>query len=228
MISNFKKVTLIALLASIATLSHAQDVIDTRYVTDSWRFETRESPCWDCTITRSLSSGTELSVLETDEAVEGWQFIRTESGHEGWMSERYMQDTPSSNSQLEEALAVTELAIAEQSILREQFALLSGEIRAAGIEIEMIEVSNDDGTVVIETPRVIGNLATVGTQNEELLRSNQLLQNELDLLNAEVERLADESWKGYFIYGGVAVFGGVLLCLILTRIPRKKGYSEWA
>ena len=113
-------------------------------------------------------------------------------------------------------------------MLQSQFELLTREIIASGIEIEMVEVSNEDGSVVIEAPHIIGNLATIGSQNEELLRRNQLLQNELDLRNAEVDRLTDESWKMYFLYGGGAVFGGAILCLILTRIRPRRSYSEWA
>lgn len=201
---------------------------ETKYVTDKWRFEIRESPCWECRILRSLDSGTELEILETEEPVEGWLKVRTKSGYEGWMTERYISDTPSAASLLEEAQAVSSVAAIEQALIRDQFELLTREIQEAGIEIEIVEVSSEDGSVIIQAPHVVGNLATVGTQNEELLRRNQLLQNELDLRSAEIDRLQDDSWKAYFVYGGAAVFAGVILCLVLTRIRPKRGYSEWA
>jgi SH3 domain protein len=228
---NYKTLLLAGFLAfaSIQGLAQTEDVQpDTLYVTDNWRFEMRDSPCWECTITRSLPSGTALTVLPTDGEVDGWQRVRTPNGFEGWISERYLQETPSADTRVEEAEQLAQQAQAEQELLQDQFELLTREIVASGIEIEMVEVSNEDGSVVIQAPHIIGNLATIGSQNEELLRRNQLLQNELDLRNAEVDRLTDESWKMYFLYGGGAVFGGAILCLILTRIRPRRGYSEWA
>ncbi len=228
---NYKTLLLAGSLAfvSIQGLAQTEDVQpDTLYVTDNWRFEMRDSPCWECTITRSLPSGTALTVLPTDGEVDGWQRVRTPNGFEGWISERYLQETPSADTRVEEAEQLAQQAQAEQELLQDQFELLTREIVASGIEIEMVEVSNEDGSVVIQAPHIIGNLATIGSQNEELLRRNQLLQNELDLRNAEVDRLTDESWKMYFLYGGGAVFGGAILCLILTRIRPRRGYSEWA
>lgn len=227
---NFRKFLFAAFLAAVALQGQAQTETqpETLYVTDNWRFEMRNSPCWECTITRSLPSGTALRVLPTDGQVDGWQRVSTPNGFEGWISERYLQESPTADTRVSQAEQEAQQALAEQSLLQSQFELLTREIIASGIEIEMLEVSNEDGSVVIEAPHIIGNLATIGSQNEELLRRNQLLQNELDLRNAEVDRLNDESWKMYFLYGGGAVFGGAILCLILTRIRPRRGYSEWA
>lgn len=224
-----KRLTLILasgllLLTSVASVAQTE----TMYVTDKWRFEMRETPCWECKIARSLETGTKLEILEGSDEVEGWKHIRTASGYEGWMSDRYLSENPSAASQLEESLAISTVAATEQALLREQFALLSTELRDAGIDVEMVDVTSEDGTVTIQAPRVIGDLATVGSQNEELLRRNQLLQNELDLRSAEIDRLSDDSWKAYFVYGGSAVFAGVILCLVLGRIKPRKKYSEWA
>ncbi|MEQ9565030.1 MAG: hypothetical protein RLN85_04315, partial [Pseudomonadales bacterium] len=58
-------------LASMPGFSQAQEAQpESLYVTDNWRFEMRDSPCWECTITRSLPSGTALQVLPTDGQVE--------------------------------------------------------------------------------------------------------------------------------------------------------------
>lgn len=201
---------------------------ETIYITDEWRFEMRESPCWECRIAQSLSTGTELQIIETEEPVEGWTQVRTGGGNEGWITDRYLSSEPSAASQLKVALSTSKQAATEKQLLREQFDLISTELLDAGIHVEMVEVSSEDETVTIQSPRVIGDLATVGHQNEELLRRNQLLQNELDLRSAEIDRLSDTSWKTHFVYGASAVFAGVILCLMLTRIRPRKAYSEWA
>ena len=217
---------LASLIAFILLSSAAQAT--TMYVTDDWRFEMRETPCWECRISRSLKTGTEVEILQTEEPVEGWKQIRTVSGYQGWMANRYLSDSPSAASQLEAARQISTVAATEQTLLREQFALLTTELQDAGIDVEMVEVSSEDGSVTIQAPRVIGDLSTVGHQNEELLRRNQLLQNELDLRAAEIDRLSDDSWKAHFIYGSSAVFAGVILCLVLGSIKPRKKYSEWA
>ena len=224
-----RKITflLTSMLLMCSILTQAETDTNTLYVTDKWRFEMRETPCWECKIARSLQTGTKLEILDTEKPVEGWKHIRTLSGYEGWMSDRYLSTNPSAASQLEESLAISSAASTELTLLREQFSLISSELQDAGIEVEMVEISSEDGSVSIQSPRVIGDLATVGHQNEELLRRNQLLQNELDLKSAEIDRLSDNRWKSYFIYGGGAVFAGVILCLILGSIKPKKRYSEW-
>lgn len=228
---TFKQKTLLSLLAfAIAALPSLVSSVasaETLYITDKWRFEVRESPCWECRIVRSLDTGTKLEVLESEE-VEGWKNIRTESGIEGWISIRYISEQASAASQLEESLAVSKSAAIEREILREQFGILSTELLEAGIDVELIEISSEDGSVTVQAPRVIGNLATVGSQNQELLERNQILQNEIDLLSAQADRLSDSSWKSHFIYGCAAIFAGVILCLILTRLRPRKKYSEWA
>ena len=206
----------------------AHTLAETFYVTDNWRFELRELPCWECTISGSLPTGTELTVLETEEPVEGWQYIETKNGSSGWIFQNYLSELPSARSQLDEALALSSLATAKQSLLEEQLERLTLELQKSGIDIKLVEITSEDGSVVIHAPRVIGNLSSIGYQNEELLRNNQLLQNELDLRAAEIDRLKDNTWKSHFIYGGGTVFAGVILCLILTRIRPRKGYSEWA
>ena len=221
--SQLQNTTLGLLLLALSSVAIAQ----TAYVTDHWRFEMRESPCFDCKIVvYNLESGTELA--RTGETQDSWVQVRTLGGVEGWMPQRYLSENPSARSQLDQALEQTVLATSEQALLREQMALLATELDAAGIDIEMIIVTNEEQNVQIEVPKIIGNLATVGSQNEELLRRNQLLQNELDLRAAEIDRLSDTQWKSYFFYGGAAVLVGALLCLFLTRIRPRSRYSEWA
>ena len=215
-------------LASTLLACSTSSWAETLYVTDKWRFEMRETPCWECKIARSLKTGVRLEIIETEDPVEGWKHVRTTSGYEGWMSDRYLSENPSAASQLEESLAISSVAATEQALLREQFALIGAELRGAGIDVEMIEVSSEDGSVSIQSPRIIGDLATIGYQNKELLHRNQMLQNELDLKSAEIDRLSDHSWKAHFVYGGSAVFAGVIICFVLVNIKSRKRYSEWA
>ena len=169
---------------------------------------------------------TQLEALGEEEGK--WVKVETAGGTVGWMPKNYLSEDPSAQSELDEAVNTATLAATEQQLLREQMALLTSELSGAGIDIEMIKVTSEDDSVQIQVPRIIGNLAQLGSQNEELLTRNQLLEHELDLRAAEIDRLSDTQWKGYFMYGGAAVFFGIVLCLLLTNIKPKKRYSEWA
>ena len=71
-----RKIALICLLSIVSAQIHAQAV---RYVTDSLRLETRQGPNTSFRITRMLSSGDRVSVLEED-ASTGYSRIALDDG----------------------------------------------------------------------------------------------------------------------------------------------------
>lgn len=220
---------LIALLTALFSVSLSSGALnaETIYVTDAWKFEMRESPCFQCKIAiYGLSSGTRLET--TGEIEDTWIQVRTEGGTLGWMPENYLSPTPAARDSLEAAQENAKVSNAKARLASTQLQQVTQELEQAGIEIELNEVSSDDGLASIQAPRIIGNLATLGRQNKELLERSQLLQNELDLRVAEIDRLRDSEMKTFFVYGALAVLAGALLAVILPRIKPRKSSSEWA
>ena len=200
---------------------------ETVYVTDAWKFEMRESPCFQCKIAiLGIPSGTQL---QTTGEVEGsWTQVRTQNGTTGWMPNNYLSPIPAARNGLKTAQESAERAAATADLASNQMQQVTEELKRAGIEIEVVDVSSEDGLATIQAPRIMGDLATLGRQNKELLERSQLLQNELDLRIAEIDRLEDSEVKTFFVYGAAAVIAGAFLAVILPRIKPRRSSSEWA
>ena len=213
---------LIALtLISLSGMSAAQ----VQYVTDSFKFEIRESPCWSCKITNSLLSGTQVEVLGQQES---WSQIVAENGVEGWIFNRYLSELPAARGQLDAAKTAANEWSSKAQLASNQIDLVTRELQQAGIEIELIDITSDDGLASIKAPRIVGNLATLGRQNRELLERSQLLQTELDLRVAEIDRLKQSEVKKFFVYGAGAVIAGALLAVVIPRVRPRRTQSDWA
>ena len=68
---------------------------------------------------------------------------------------------------------------------------------------------------------------TLHEQNQILVKHNHLLQEERDVLRANVDDLRDNKRNESFLYGGFVAFLGALLAAIIPRIRRRKRLSEW-
>ena len=199
---------------------------ETVNVTDAWKFEMRESPCFQCKIARlGIDSGTQLETLDTEGS---WTQVRMQNGTVGWMPNNYLSRVPAARNELDNAQKSAEIAVSKAELASQQMAKVTEEIRRAGIQIEMVEISSDDGLATIQAPKIIGNLATLGSQNMELHERSQLLQNELDLRIAEIDRLKGSEIKTFFMYGAGAVIAGAFLAVVLPRLKPRRSSSEWA
>lgn len=200
---------------------------ETVYLTDSWKFEIRERPCARCTIViYGLPSGTALET--TGNTSEEWVEVTTRGGTTGWVTENYLSPIPAARNEVDSAKQSAAAANSKSDLAMTQLENVTTELRRAGIEIEVVDVASDDGLATISTPRIVGNLATLGRQNRELNERSQILQTELDLRNAEIDRLKDSEKKTFFVYGAAAILLGALLAVILPRIKPRKSNSEWA
>lgn len=216
-----------SLTISFILLVPALAAAETMYVTDAWKFEMRETPCFQCKIAiLGLPSGTQM---ETTGLTEGaWTQVVAPNGTTGWMPNNYLSPIPAARDELDSAVANAEKATATAELANSQIQQVTRELERAGIELEVVDVSSEDGLATIQAPRIIGNLATLGRQNMELLERNQVLQNELDLRVAEIDRLEQSEVKSFFLYGAGAVIAGAFLAIILPRLKPKKSQSEWA
>lgn len=216
-------------IASAATAQESSNSSDlpVLYVSDSIQVPVRATGCSNCTIVHyGLSSGT--AVYDLGEVEGDWTRIRSASGNtEGWMLSRFLSNEPIARDRL--ASAVDELSVAteENLLIRGQLDDLLGELTSMGLAVETIEVEGEDGTQSRPVMSISGDVIGLNTQNEELIRRNQLMQQEIDILMARNERLEDSSWRSWFFYGACAVFAGAILSLLLPRLMPRRKYSEW-
>jgi SH3 domain protein len=64
-------------------------------------------------------------------------------------------------------------------------------------------------------------------QNQLLVKHNHMLQEERDVLRANVDDLQNNTKNQSFLYGGLLVFLGAILTAIIPRIRGRKRLSEW-
>ena len=111
-IFSIKKVILISMLLLPAGMTVAEEVF---YVNDHLVITLRAGKGGEYRILRTLSSGTELRVIEDD-----GEYVRvsTADGIEGWVGKQYLRDTPIARVQLAEASKKLERYELENGSLR--------------------------------------------------------------------------------------------------------------
>lgn len=76
--------------------------------------------------------------------------------------------------------------------------------------------------------KLSNNAVALQEQNEELIKRNRMLQSEIDVLTASRDQLLGDNRQRWFMFGGLAVFLGALLAVLLPRLKPRRRYSEWA
>ena len=206
--------------------AYAQDEITHLYVSDQFEVPVRQTGCSNCTIVHyGLSSGTE--VIDLGEQVDDWTLIRTQGGIEGWMPSRFLLDEPVAREQLVTANESLALLQEENLLFSQQFESLLNELYSMGLSVESSIQQSEDGLSSVPVMQISGDIIGLNSQNDELIRRNQFLQQEVDILTARNERLEDSSWRTWFIYGAGAVLAGAVLSILLPKLTPRKRYSEW-
>ena len=65
------------------------------------------------------------------------------------------------------------------------------------------------------------------SQNKELIQQNQELRNENDILKVELDVQKNDNRYKSFLFGGIAVFLGALLSVLIPKLKGRKRLSEW-
>lgn len=215
--------TLLAfLLLALPALAQAQ----TRYVTDELRVPLRSSPCATCTIVhQGLTPGTELTVVNTENE---WTRVTTAQGANGWLPNHYLVDTPVAPGREAAIDANTDTLKAENIQLKNELGELQVAYDALEAQYTLDKETISGIEVELSTVKKISNNAlTLQEQNEELIKRSHMLQSEIDVLTASRDQLQNDNTQRWFMYGGIAVFLGALLAVLLPRLRPRRRYSEW-
>ena len=220
-----RKIALICLLSIVSAQIHAQTV---RYVTDSLRLETRQGPNTSFRITRMLSSGDRVSVLEED-ASTGYSRIALDDGSEVWILTRFLMDKPAARAQLAE----TEDNFARQ---REIARDLASQLETLGQTAGQIEQSRSElerDKKVLETE--LAQIKQAAADPLAIKERNRSLSEQIEALTADLETarqrnraLKERSERDWFIAGAGVLLGGIILGLVIPRIrwKRRRGWGE--
>lgn len=212
-----KRLGLFILLSLTVASAHGA----TRYVSDELEITLRSGPTTQHRITRMLTSGTPVEVVETTE--DGWAHIQLGNGADGWVLTRYLMNTPSARNRLEQATANLAQARAEVAELRKALESERGQRTAAESKISTLSASGEEmQRQLAEAERGL----TMAAENKTLKQQIADLEYRIQELKYETERLSDRNERSWFVTGAGVVGGGFLAGIVVTRI-RWRRKSSW-
>jgi len=199
---------------------------ESRWVTDSFEVTMRNGKGNRQAIVRMLRSGTKIELLKTDEEA-GYSLVKTSSGAEGWVLNRYLLKRPPARvvmPDVETRLRTSEskrkelqgkLRTIERDRDQSKRQLNSAQSSGQGLQKELDDLR-----------RLSASAIQLDSQNKSLRRSLAETQATVEKLQIENRRLGSRANREWFIIGALVVIVGMLIGLILPRIRRRKK-SSW-
>ncbi len=219
------KIAFICLLSVLAGHVHAQTE---RYVTDSLRLEARQGPSTNHRISRMLSSGTRVTVLEEDTET-GYSRVALDDGSEVWILTRFLMNGPAARAQL----AQTQENLAEE---HEKARDLASQLETLGRTADEIEQSRSAlatdkkllQTELAQIKQAAANTLAIQESNQSLGKQLEVVSMDLDTAKQRNRALKERSERDWFIAGAGVLLGGIIIGLVIPKIrwKRRRGWGE--
>lgn len=197
------------------------------YIADEFLVPLRSTPCGRCTIVhRGLKSGTKLQLLEI---VDGWAHLITDKGTEGWLEEQFISREPIARIQVVQQAKKLASLTASNAELRNTIKELRDSSKT--IRGKLNQFDGDKASLqreLAEIKTISADAIAINQQNEQLVKNNLMLQRENDTLKANVDDLQKDHRNQSFLYGGLTVFLGAILVVLIPKLRGRKRFSEWS
>ncbi len=192
---------LFSLLLVQVTLAQPPAATPVQYITDKVFAPVRaEQGEKGKLVHNGLESGTAVSLLEKNDQT-GYAKIRTTDNIEGWVRTQYLSAEPTASVQLEQANARIAQLQTEKAQLEEQL-----------VAIKQISSSQID----------------THERNAELVKQNQLLISEKEVLQTDNDRLKNRNSQTWFLYGGFLVAISAIIAALIPRLGKRRRFDGWA
>lgn len=222
----YRTLPLLLLPMFLALPLQAQEV---RYVSDKVFIVLHRGPGTDYRWVAKLTPGTRLQVARTSDGGK-WAEVTTSRGTTGWVSTEFLSaDTP--------AQVKLPAAEAKAEKLSTRNAELSTELQTLKSEqVELLNKINSSDSELGDVSQQLANLKQVSgkavqldTDNRRLVEEAENLRSEVEMLEAENQRLQDKLGSEDFFNGALAVLMGVIITLVVPRVwPKRRKSSSWA
>jgi SH3 domain protein len=196
------------------------------FISDEFYVPLRSSPCSTCKIVhKGLKTGTKLYVYENKD---DWSLVSTESGYRGWIRRQHITKNKIARAILAENSNELERLYNENRRLeldmQNSFELVESlRAKIATAEEDRKKLAKELTDIKLVSSKEIA----LNEQNQLLVKHNHMLQEERDVLRANVDDLQNNTKNQSFLYGGLLVFLGAVLTAIIPRIRGRKRLSEW-
>jgi len=198
----------------------------TFYVTDVLYVTIRDSFVEGSNSIKALKTGTLLEKIGEEQ--EGYLFVRTEDGIEGWIKAKYLVDEPVASLKLEKIDFRLQKLESENSELKERYNQAKKKQKEAEKERKRLESQSQN--LAAENKR-LSTLAAkplvLSQENEKLKVDYQTLETEVLSLRQENESFKTTSGRDWFLVGAGVLIVGLVIGLVIPnmRIGKK---NEWA
>lgn len=198
----------------------------TRYVSDEFYVPLRETPCPRCKIVhRGLKTGTKLKLMSLQD---GWGMVKTDKGVEGWMEEQFLSDTQIARVQLVKDQALMKKLKSRNNQLEKVMSELRQQSKSLRGKLDTTKGSKENLSLELTNLKNISSDAiAINKQNQALVKQNHMLQGENDVLKANFDDLQKDMRNESFLYGGLTVFLGAILVVLIPKLRGRKRFSEW-
>jgi len=196
------------------------------FVSDQFYVPLRSSPCSTCKIVhKGLKSGTRLSILGLQQ---DWSLVTTDSGYQGWIRSQHISRNQVARVALTESInRIAKLENENQQLeqdMQNSFELIERlRKNIANLEKHRKALSNELAAIKLISSKEIA----LDEQNQVLVKHNHMLQEERDVLRANVDDLQNNKRNESFLYGGFVAFLGAILTALIPRLRGRKRLSEW-
>ncbi len=195
------------------------------YITDRISTPLRVNPVNDAkTVGEQLISGTPVDILQRSPDGK-WARVRFQQV-EGWLPANLLQSGQTARDQFAELQARYDALAREQKGEGGQMKDLQAEVQA--LRAQLAQMTADRDTAL----KQLGDLKFDSAEPQKLATSNQQLgarTTQLGIDNErmsnEIHRLEEDHSSSFLLYGGLIVFGGVVIGWLLGRQPGRR--SGW-
>lgn len=209
------------LMTMFASVSYAK----TQYVTDVLYITLRAGPADTFKVIKALKTGTKLNVLDEKE---GYSFVHTMSGDEGWASSKYLVDEPVAVLKLGKLQVTMDELIKDYNELKKSNAVYRKKIKELEKDRKRL---TSNGTKLekenVKMKALSANPMAISKQNAELKAANEASESQIAQLEEENSTYKGNTRRDWFLVGGGVLVFGVILGLVLPsiRLRRNKAWT---
>ena len=201
-------------------------IAQTQYVSDSLVITFRTGPSAQNTVTRNLTSGDRVELLQTLED-EGYSLVRLDDGAEGWVLTRYLQPEPTAELLLAASTRDLNTTRQENASLLERVEELESELASARRSLGDTETrSSDLASELADIREASASALETREENESLRRRVTQLTTNAEVAVLEIAELRRRERQNWFIVGAAVLLGGIVIGLIAPSL-RPKRKSNW-
>lgn len=192
------------------------------YITDQVDIPIRKDKNFKDNIIESLSSGSKMSILQTTS--DGWTQVKYKN-IKGWVISRYLSNTPPARKQLEKLKIIynaNKLLVIKQS---KKNKALEKTIKKLKIENKNLLIQiNKSLAEKKHIEKTYADALKLEHSNEKLNTEILQLKSTIQLLENNNKIDKDSISRNWFIVGGIVMFFGVILGLILPNFTKKRKF----